>query len=134
MCWREPAIQSMLFTLWCTACRRQSSGTSWYARCVKYCTRSATSTIKNSATQKLSPATQARMPSLAAQPKNLCTIRLVASRMKPNTMWLTMKWRRSVCHSGLNTGWFLRSGNSFSMKMKISDEPSKSRMNQSSPM
>jgi hypothetical protein len=31
----------MLLTLWCTACRRHSSGTSWYARCVQYCTRSA---------------------------------------------------------------------------------------------
>ncbi|MNT37339.1 hypothetical protein D3C72_1734740 [compost metagenome] len=92
MCWREPAIQSMLLTLWCTACRRHRTGTSWYARCVQYCTKSATSTMRNSATQKFRPCTQPRMPSLAAQPKNLCTSRLVASSTKPTTMWLTMKW------------------------------------------
>jgi hypothetical protein len=49
-------------------------------------------------------------------------------------MWFTTKWWKSVCHSSRNTGWSLRSANSFSMKMKISDEPSRSRMNQSSPM
>ena len=74
------------------------------------------------------------MPSCAAQPNSLWTSRLVASSTKPTTMWLTMKWWKSVCHSGRNTGWSLRSANSFSMKMKISVEPSRSRMNQSRPM
>ncbi|MNL61386.1 hypothetical protein D3C87_1853000 [compost metagenome] len=90
--------------------------------------------MRNSATQKFRPCTQPRMPSLAAQPKNLCTTRLVASSTKPTTMWFTMKWWKSVCHSSRKMGWSLRSANSFSMKMKISELPSRSRMNQSRPM
>ena len=74
------------------------------------------------------------MPSLAAQPNSLWTSRLVASRTKPTIMWLTRKWWKSVCHSGRNTGWSLRSAKAFSMKTKIRVEPSRSRMNQSRPM
>ena len=50
-CSRDPAIQSIRSTLWCTAWNRHSAGTSCMARCVAYSMMSAvTSTARNCTT------------------------------------------------------------------------------------
>ncbi len=90
-CSRDPAIQSMRSTLWCTAWKRHSTGTSCMARCVAYSIRSAVTSTARNCTMPGSDLNQPCSPALTVQENSEGAARTPMNRKMPIARWLKMK-------------------------------------------
>ena len=90
-CSRDPAIQSIRSTLWCTAWNRHSAGTSCIARCVAYSIRSAVTSTTRNCTTPGNALNHSCSPELTDQENSDGIARTVMNRKMPIARWLKMK-------------------------------------------